>query len=84
MGELMANEEAQARQEIIERVSHKHKRRDWLVLNVSTKLGVKGDFVDGILHQLVTEGVVRFEQFNGVEMVSIGNKLKDSGSFGHG
>ena len=40
--------------------------------------------MDGILHQLVTEGVVKFEQLNGVEMVSIGNKSKDSGSFGHG
>jgi hypothetical protein len=34
---MMANEEAQARPEIIERVSHKHKRREWLVLNVSNK-----------------------------------------------
>jgi Mn-dependent DtxR family transcriptional regulator len=81
---MMANEEAQARQEIIERVGQKHKRREWLVLNVSNKLGVKEDFVDGILHQLATEGVVKFEQLNGVEMVSIGNKIKDSGSFGHG
>lgn len=80
----MANEEAQARQEIIERVSQKHKRREWLVLNVSNKLGVKGDLVEGILHQLVSEGVVKFEQINGVEMVSIGEKSKDSGSFGHG
>jgi len=80
----MVNEEALARQEIIERVSQKHKRREWLVLNVSNKLGIKGDFVEGILHQLVSEGLVKFEQINGVEMVSIGEKLKDSGSFGHG
>jgi hypothetical protein len=30
--------------------------------------------VDGILHQLVTEGVVKFEELNGVEIVSIGKK----------
>ena len=80
----MANEEALARQEIIERVSQKHKRRDWLILNISNKLGVKGDLVDGILHQLVTEGVVRFEELNGVEIVSIGKKLGDSSIVGHG
>ena len=70
----MTNEEALARQEIIERVSHKHKRREWLILNISNKLGVSGDFVQGILQQLVTEGVVRTEEVDGVEMVSIGNK----------
>ena len=67
-------EEASARQEIIERVSHRHKRRDMLILNISNKLGVSGDFVDGILHQLVTEGVVRTEEVDGVEIVSIVNK----------
>jgi predicted ArsR family transcriptional regulator len=70
----MMTEEASARQEIIERVSHRHKRRDMLILNISNKLGVSGDFVDGILHQLVTEGVVRTEEVDGVEIVSIVNK----------
>jgi predicted ArsR family transcriptional regulator len=70
----MTNEEALARQEIIERVSHKHKRREWLILNISNKLGVNGDFVQRILQQLVTEGVVRTEEVDGVEIVSIGKK----------
>ena len=71
----MTAEEALARQEIIERIRRKHKRRDMLIQNISDKLGVNGDFVLRILHQLVTEGVVRTEEVDGVEIVSIGKKF---------
>ena len=80
----MTAQEASARQEIIERVRHRHKRRDTLILNISNKLGVNGDLVDRILHQLVTEGVVRTEEVDGVEIVSIGKKSEDSSTIGHG
>ena len=80
----MITKEALARQEIIERVRRKHKRRDWLIQNVSSKLEVDGNFVQTILHQLVTEGAVRIEEVDGVEIVSIGRKSGDSSTIGHG
>jgi len=70
----MIAQEAVARQEIIERVRHKHQRREILIQNISNKLAVDGDFVRNILRQLVTEGVVRTEEVDGVEMVSMGTK----------
>jgi len=70
----MITQEAAVRQEIIERVRHKHQRRDTLIQNISSKLAVNGDFVHNILHQLVTEGVVRTEEVDGEEIVSLGTK----------
>jgi len=64
-------QEASARQEIVERVRHKHQRREILIQNISNKLAVNRDFVTGILQQLVTEGVVRTDNVDGVEMVTL-------------
>ena len=70
----MMSQEAAARQELTERVRHKHQRPDILVLNVSNKLGVDRDFVNGILQRLITEGVIKNEVVSGIEMVAIVHK----------
>ena len=70
----MISEEAATKQEIIERVRHKHQRREVLIENISNKLAVSGDFVRTVLHQLVTEGVLITEEVDGVELVSIVKK----------
>ena len=67
----MVAQEASARQEILERVRHKHQRREILIQNISNKLAVNRDFVTVILQQLVTEGVVRTDNVDGVEMVTL-------------
>lgn len=66
----MNDQEAAVRQEILERVRHKHQRPGWLVQNVSTKLGVSGDVVHRILQQLITEGLIMNAVVNDIEMVS--------------
>jgi len=68
------SQEAAARQELTERVRHKHQRAEWLIQNVSTKLGVDKEFVSGLLQRLITEGVIKHEVVSGIEMVSIVNK----------
>jgi DNA-binding IscR family transcriptional regulator len=67
----MVAQEASARQEILERVRHKHQRREILIQNISNKLAVNRDFVTSILQQLVTEGVVRTDNVDGVEIVTL-------------
>jgi predicted ArsR family transcriptional regulator len=73
-GEKMMSQEAATRQELTERVRHKHQRADILVQNVSNKLGVDRDFVNGILQRLTTEGVIKNELVSGIEMVAIVHK----------
>jgi hypothetical protein len=67
----MDPQEAAVRQEIMERVRHKHQRPGWLVQNVSTKLGVSGDVVQRILDQLVAEKALILGDVKGIEMVSV-------------
>ncbi len=70
---MMSQEEA-TRTELTERVRHKHQRAEWLVQNVSNKLGADKDFVQGILQRLITEGVIKNEVVSGIEMVAIVHK----------
>jgi len=70
----MDAQEAAVRQEIMERVRHKHQRPGWLVQNVSNKLGVGGDIVQRILDQLVAEGALIIGDVKGIEMVSVVRK----------
>jgi DNA-binding transcriptional regulator LsrR (DeoR family) len=70
----MDTREAAVRQELMERVRHKHQRPDWLIQNVSNKLGVSGDVVHGILDQLVAEGELMIGDVKGIEMVSVVKK----------
>lgn len=70
----MATQEAAVRQEIIERIRHKHQSLHTLLQNVSNKLAVSGDLVHAILLQLVKEGVVTSEEVNGVEIITIVKK----------
>ncbi len=67
----MTAQEALARQEILERVRHKHQRQEILIQNISNKLAVNGDFVHNILRQLITEGVVRTDDVDGVQIVTL-------------
>ena len=70
----MMSQEAATETELTERVRHKHQRADILVQNVSNKLGVDRDFVNGILQRLTTEGVIKNELVSGIEMVAIVHK----------
>ena len=70
----MMSQEAAVRQEILERVRHKHQRPEWLVQNVSNKLAVDTGSVQRILDQLITEGMIKHEKVHDIEMVSIVRK----------
>jgi hypothetical protein len=70
-GENMEPQEAAVRQELMERVRHKHQRPEWLVLNVSNKLGVSGEVVQRILDQLVAEHQLMIGDVKGINMVSV-------------
>lgn len=70
----MMSQEAAVVKELTERVRHKHQRPDILVLNVSNKLGVGGEYVNGLLQRLIAEGVIKHEVVSGIPMVAIVNK----------
>jgi len=70
----MNAQEAAVRQEILERVRHKHQRPEWLVQNVSNKLGLGGELVQHILDQLIAEGMIKHEKVHDIDMVSIVKK----------
>jgi Mn-dependent DtxR family transcriptional regulator len=70
----MMSPDAAVIKELTERVRHKHQRPDILVTNVSNKLGVSGEIVNGLLQRLIAEGVIKHETVSGIEMVAIVNK----------
>jgi hypothetical protein len=70
----MMSQDAAIRTELLERVRHKHQRPEWLVLNVSNKLGVSVDSVKGVLDQLVAEGALMIGDVKGINMVSVTGK----------
>lgn len=70
----MMSQDAAVIKELTERVRHKHQRPDILVLNVSNKLGVTVEYVNGLLQRLIAEGVIKHELVSGIEMVAIVNK----------
>lgn len=74
VGEILASPEAAVRQEILERARHKHQRPEFLVQNICNKLAVDPDTVHRILDQLLAEGLVKNEDFNGIPMISIVRK----------
>ncbi len=70
----MMSQDAAVRQEILERVRHKHQRPEFLVKNICAKLGVDGPLVRRILDQLLTEGLVMHEEINGIPKISMARK----------